>query len=70
VLTDTLTIPAAPTPGYSYGRYADGAASVLWLEWPSPGESNTKATPTATVTLTPTATDTATPTLTPSPTPT
>lgn len=48
-LVDTLVIPGV-TPGPSYGRYADGAASGVWLDWPSPGETNTKATPTVTAT--------------------
>jgi len=59
-LADTLVVPGA-TPGPSYGRFADGAASGVWLDWPSPGESNTKATPTGTTTPTSTPTATATP---------
>lgn len=52
VLTDTVTVSGGPTPGASYGRFGDGAATWLWLEWPSPGESNTMATPTSTPTAT------------------
>jgi len=67
VLTDTLSISETPIPGYSYGRYGDGAANYQWFEWESPGESNIKATPTATTTPTPTHTATSTPTATATP---
>lgn len=52
VLTDTVTMSGGPTPGASYGRFGDGAATWLWQEWPSPGESNTLPTPTRTPTAT------------------
>jgi hypothetical protein len=64
VLTDTFSLPGA-TPDYSYIRYADGAANQQWTQWPSPGESNTRSTPTGTRTPTPTRTPTSTPSATP-----
>lgn len=66
VITDTVSVPW-PTPDYSYGRYADGAANWTWMQWESPGETNTKATPTPTTTPTPTYTPTATATATATP---
>jgi hypothetical protein len=51
-LQDSLPLPGA-TPGASWQRYGDGAATTRWIEWPSPGQSNTRATPTPTATATP-----------------
>jgi hypothetical protein len=61
VMTDTVTLPGA-TPGASYGRVNDGAATWGWM-YPNPGYTNThpSPTPTRTPTRTPTATATGAP---------
>ena len=70
VLVDSFTYTASPGPDGAYSRTVDGGGEWTDEYPPSPGVSNTPATPTSTPTATPTPTPTGTPTNTPTSTPT